>query len=311
MMADCLLTNPSCFLHVNSSGLSQHATLQLLVLQGLANREHGPAVWVSGVDRFPGSAGIEWFPGSVDGRWGDWQPRALVSGLRDRWLETIVTDSARTAVLTTPEELLSQVRPLLTGGILYSTAEPHAMGVVLTLCGLDALLPVLAVSELPSALPIAFDARARFVDAAAAALYTGHTLLPRCNTSTLAVQAGTNSPFLADAVVSWRLAMFWMDDMCANATQRKALDWILEGSHHFDESPSVQYIGWFKWALMPQPDRPPCLTATVPDRHRAKVLPCGAPLTPPPTLSPQSHARAQPRAPRRMLSGPSADHNRL
>ena len=252
--APCALGDPSCFIHVNASGLSLHAALQVLVLQGLASREFGPAVWVSGVERYPGAVGIEWFPGDASNQWGSWHPQQLVAGLRKRWLETVVRDTGRSAVLTNPSALLTQARPLLRGGILYAPSETHALGVVLTMCGLDDLLPVLSPAELPAGLPVAFDARGRFADAAAAASYTARHLLPRCNDSTLAVQAGTNAPFLADVIVSWRLATFWMDDMCANTTQRAILDYILEGSGHFSASATVQYLGWFNHTRQPNPE---------------------------------------------------------
>ena len=73
---------------------------------------------------------------------------------------------------------------------------------------------------------------------------TARTSLARTrNSSTLALQAPTNLPFLADAVVTWRLALVWMADMCADAAQNAALRFVLEGSGHFDTAPIVQYLG--------------------------------------------------------------------
>lgn len=251
--AGCALGDPSCFIWVNASALSRAATLQLVVAQGLANREFAASVYVSDIGRFPGMRGIEWFPGTGDGRWGSWTCPEC-AGLRGRWLETIVQDSGRSAVLSSPASLLSAVLPLARGGARYSESEPHSLGPVLTLCGLDALLPTTEDAPLPPPLQVRFDARSRFADALSAATFVGRELLPRTNRTTLAVQAPTNLPFLADAIVSWRLATVWMDDMCADRGQSAAFRWIVEGSGHFDEATSVQYVGWFNRTRNPNPE---------------------------------------------------------
>lgn len=152
--------------------------------------------------RFPGMAGIEWFPG---------EGCAHCAGLRERWLATVaLSQPHRKAVHTSPSQLLTLVHPLLTGGALYDATSPHSLGPVLTACGVHDLLPASSPGALPTGLAVAFDGRGRWVDATAAASFVAAELLPFTNRSTLALQAPTNLPFLADAIVTWRLAVVWM-----------------------------------------------------------------------------------------------------
>lgn len=244
----CTLDDVACFAVVNASGLAFERALQATVAQGLANRAFGAAVYVVGYDRYAGMAGIEWFAG--EGDYGDepGRPCANCAGLRARWLATIMAaQPARRAVRLSVDELLEQVvvGGLVTGGALFRSDEAHALGPVLTACGVYSLLPATSLARLPRGLAARFDGRGRWADATAAALYVGRSLLPLTNRSTLALQAPTNLPFLADAIVAWRLPVLWMDDMCREPSQRAALRYVVEGSGHFDGAPVVQYVGWF------------------------------------------------------------------
>ena len=70
-----------------------------------------------------------------------------------------------------------------------------------------------------------FDDERRLLgpNATAAAWFVARELLPLANRSTLALQAPSELPFLADAVVAWRLPMLWMDDMCRDPQQVTAM----------------------------------------------------------------------------------------
>ena len=240
----CSLGAASCFSVVNASNLTFEAALQVVVAQGLANRAHGDAVYVTGLPQFPGMVGIEWFPGTGC---------AGCSGLRERWLDTIAASTvpARRPVPLSARELLERVRPLLSGGAVYDAMALHSLGPVLTACGVHDLLPAASAASLPRGLAVKFDGRRRWTDALDAAWFVGRELLPHTNASTIALQAPTNLPFLADAIVAWRLPVFWMADMCRDRQQNAALRWIVEGSRHFDAAPVVQYLGWFNNTHMP------------------------------------------------------------
>jgi len=180
---------------------------------------------------------------------------ACAAGVRERWLESVV-EEGRQAVPMKPDALLDTVLPWVNGLALYT--EPHSLGAVVTACAVDDLLPATSPSSLPPGglqrLPVRFDARGRWTSATEAARYVGRELLPRCNRSTMAVQAHTNLPFLADLIVKWRLATVWMDDMCADAEQQGVLRHIVEGSGHFDGVPLVDYVGWFNHTRQPNPE---------------------------------------------------------
>ena len=239
----CTLASPACFYLVNVSGLGFEQTLQATVAQGLANRRYGAKVYVVGIDKFPGMTGIEWFPGTGC---------EDCSGLRQRWLNTVAAaQPTRQIVELSAADIVEQVRPLLNGGALFSVGEPHALGPVLTASGVHDLLPATSLATLPRGLTVRFDGRHRWPDATAAAWYTGRVLLPLTNQSTFAFQAPTNLPFLADAVVAWRLPLLWMDDVCRSPAQQAAFRWLVEGSSHFDSAPVVQYVGWFNNTHLP------------------------------------------------------------
>ena len=244
----CPFDSPSCFSVVNVTGLSFEHTLQAAVAQGLANRAHGPAVYLMGIGRFPGMAGIEWFPGTGC---------STCRGVRERWLQTVeeaLLPARRSARWITAKQLIEQVRPLVSGGVLWAIDEPHSLGAVMTLCGVHDLLPATSTATLPRGLTVHFDTRRQWSNATAAARFVGGPLLRLTNASTLALQAPTNLPFLADAVVAWRLPMLWMPDMCHDTEQNRVLRAVLEGSGHFDASPTVQYLGWFNNTHLPNPE---------------------------------------------------------
>ena len=242
-MATCALGSPSCFNVVNASGSCFERALQAAVAQGLANRAFGGSVYLVGIEHFPGMAGIEFFPGSGC---------ANCAGLRERWLATVeAARPHRVARRIGVDALLDLVRPLLAGGALYEASSPHSLGPVMTACGVHDLLPAASAESLPRGLEVRFDGRKRWADATAATWYTAKALLPLANATTLAIQAPTNLPFLADAVVAWRLPMLWMADMCRNATQHAALAYVLE--EHFGDAPLVQYLGWFNNTHAPEP----------------------------------------------------------
>ena len=236
----CALGSADCFTLVNASGLSFEIALQATVAQGLANRAHGASVYITGIDQFPGMTGIEWFPGTGC---------ANCAGLRERWLA--VAGGGRQAIPTSIDTLLAQVQPLQRGGALYDQAALHSLGPVLTACGIYDLLPATSSATLPRGTIVRFDGRDRWGDATAASRFTAHELLPLANASMLALQAPTNLPFLADAVVAWRLPMLWMQEMCADAEQNAILRYAVEGSGHYAGSPTVEYLGWFNNTHLP------------------------------------------------------------
>eukprot|EP01047_Picozoa_sp_COSAG01_P036189 COSAG01_NODE_2816_length_7019_cov_22.384682_5_plen_392_part_00 len=95
-------------------------------------------------------------------------------------------------------------------------------------------------------------------DATAATVYTTRSLLSRTNRTVLAVQAPTCLPFLADAIVDYQMAVFWMDDMCSMATedtraQHAAMEALLETSGHFVRR-GLYYMGWFNHTREPNPE---------------------------------------------------------
>eukprot|EP01052_Picozoa_sp_SAG31_P009453 SAG31_NODE_496_length_14862_cov_9.280837_19_plen_473_part_00 len=109
---------------------------------------------------------------------------------------------------------------------------------VVTMAGVDAVLPITdKYNPLPH-LPLRWDSRGKFGNATAATQYTTAKLLARTNKTVLAVQAPTCLPFLADAIVDYKMAMFWMPDMCSTATpearaQHAAMEAMIEQSGHF------------------------------------------------------------------------------
>ena len=76
------------------------------------------------------------------------------------------------------------------------------LGPVLTACGVHDLLPASSSATLPAGLPVRFSGIGRWPNATAAAWFVGKELLPLTNASTLALQAPTELPFLADAIVA-------------------------------------------------------------------------------------------------------------
>lgn len=198
--APCAFGSATCFSVVNASGLDFESALQVAVAQGLTNRRHGPTVYVFGMPKFDGMVGIEWFPGTGC---------STCAGVRERWLATLVASSGRRAVPVASSHFLELVRQssLFAGGALYSHHELHSLGPVMTACGIMSLLPATSVAGLPRGLEVRFDGRHRWPDATAAAWFVARRLLPLTNRSTLALQAPTELPFLADAIVAWQLPM--------------------------------------------------------------------------------------------------------
>ena len=248
-------------LHLNCTGLGFEAALQATVAQGLLNRE-APRVWLSDIAEglgdagqqdgagFPGAKFIEWKTGHGGGPW--YQPATTCrtcGGLRERWLETAAAAAGETPRPITFAALMSLAEPLLSGRSLYRMSELHALGPLLTMAGTDGVLPTTADhSPLPS-LPLALNASGRWADATAATRWTTAHLLAKTNTSVLAVQAPTCLPFLADAIVEYRMASFWMDSMCDSSTaagraQHEAMEALLEGSGHYDNTQGLYYMGW-------------------------------------------------------------------
>jgi hypothetical protein len=245
-MAWSCLGNASCFAVVNVSGLSFERTLQVTVAQGIANRKFESSVYVMGIPQFPGMAGIEWFPGTGPSFCKE------CHGVRERWLETItLAHPKRRPTALSADNLIAEVLPYFSGGALYDASAPHSLGPVLTACGVFDLLPAASRSSLPPGLEVRFDGRSRWANATAAAAFVGNQLLPLTNRSTLALQAPTNLPFLADAIVMWRLPMLWMADLCRDPAQNAVLRQVIEGSGHFDAAPIVEYVGWFNNTHLP------------------------------------------------------------
>eukprot|EP01045_Picozoa_sp_COSAG04_P031971 COSAG04_NODE_6107_length_1409_cov_1.776336_2_plen_312_part_00 len=281
-------------LHLNCSGLGFEAALQATVAQGLLNRE-APRVWLSDVAEglgdagqqdgagFPGAKFIEWKTGHGGGPW--YQPATTCrtcGGLRERWLETAAAAAGETPRPITFAALMKLAEPLLSGRSLYRMSELHALGPLLTMAGTDGVLPTTADhSPLPS-LPLALNASGRWADATAATRWTTAHLLAKTNTSVLAVQAPTCLPFLADAIVEYRMASFcapsrycwrlgcilarvpamsfWtgMDNMCDSSTaagraQHEAMEALLEGGH-YDNTQGLYYMGWYNHTREPNPE---------------------------------------------------------
>merc|ERR1712196_522280 len=106
----------------------------------------------------------------------------------------------------------------------------HALLPVVSLAGIAAVLPVTNEFDPFPELKTVIDTTDLFTDATAATRYTTKHLLPQANQSMFAVQAPTNMPFLADAIVHSRMAVFWMDDMCTDKKQHQALEEFVERS---------------------------------------------------------------------------------
>lgn len=213
-------------LHVNCSGMGFEQALQAAVAQGLVNRdwEAGNHVWLSDLAEglgaagqqdgagFPGMKFIEWKIGHGGGPW--YQPQTVCrtcSGLRERWLSTAATAMGEKPVPTTFAQLLKLVEPKLTGRSVYAIEEKHALGPLLTLAGTDGVLPTTTTHNPLPSLPVRLNTSGLFVDATDATRYTTAHLLHKTNTSVLAVQAPTCLPYLADAIVDSKMAVFWMD----------------------------------------------------------------------------------------------------
>ena len=243
MAGHCPLGAADCFSVVNTSGLSFERTLQVTVAQGIVNRAKAASIYVVGIDAFPGMVGIEWFPGTGC---------KDCAGLRERWLNSVASHPPRRRPLPlTADAFLELATPLFAGGALYDHSHMHSLSPVLTACGIHDLMPASSVETLPRGLAVKFDGRKRWANATAAAWFVARQLLPQTNRSMLALQAPTNLPFLADAIVMWRLPMVWMDDMCRDQSQNDALRFVLEGSRHFDTADVVQYLGWFNNTHLP------------------------------------------------------------
>ena len=213
-------------LHVNCTGMGFEQTLQAAVAQGLVNRDwdEGHHVWLSDLAEglgaagqqdgagFPGMKFIEWKIGHGGGPW--YQPLTkcrTCGGLQERWLSTVAMAAGEVPVPTTFTQLLKLAEPKLTGRSVYSINEKHALGPLLTLAGTDGVLPTTrAHNPLPN-LPVRLDSTGMFADATVATRYTTAHLLHKTNSSVLAVQAPTCLPYLADAIVDSRMAVFWMD----------------------------------------------------------------------------------------------------
>ena len=305
-------------LHVNCSGMGFEQTLQAAVAQGLVNRhwDAGHHVWLSDLAEglgasgqqdgagFPGMKFIEWKTGHAGGPW--YQPLTkcrTCGGLRERWLDTAATAAGEAVVPTTFAQLLKLAEPHLTGRSVYSLDEKHALGPLLTLAGTDGVLPTTAAYNPLPHLALRLNASGLWADATAATRYTTANLLHKTNTSVLAVQAPTCLPYLADAIVDSRMAVFWMDDMCNTATaagalQHEAMEELIEGSGHYNSTQGLYYMGWYNHTREPNPELlEECTTmhrliTLASDqaenlsflRHLGRILP-GTPTTPNPKLA--------------------------
>jgi hypothetical protein len=218
------------FLVLNCSGFPYEMALQATVMQGLFNRQYGaPSIWLSDIAEglgahgqqdsagYPGSKFIEWKTGHAGGPW--YQPKSkcrTCAGLRERWFDTIqhaVHDAdGRRPVAITFAGLLQRMQPLLKGKVIYNMSEPQALGPVLTMAGVRSALPVtLEFDPLNgSAVPTLLDTRGLWTDYAKATRYITKNLLKDTNSSVFAVQAPTDLPYLADAIVDFKMAVFWM-----------------------------------------------------------------------------------------------------
>ena len=126
---------------------------------------------------------------------------------------------------------------------ITSDYNPFAAGAGSSAVPLLPLLPLL---------PVLLNVTGMFADATEATQYTTANLLHLSNTSVFAVQAPTDLPFLADAIVDYKMATFWMDDMCtpqaspATRAQNTAMKAFIEGEHgHFDGTKGLYYVGWY------------------------------------------------------------------
>ena len=259
-------------LHVNCSGLPFGQALQAAVAQGLLNRQSGSRVWLSDIAEglgasgqqdgagFPGMRFIEWKTGHGGGPWYEPQSKCRTcQGLRERWLQTAREASGQTFVPTSFSALMEIVRPLLSGRVLYSMSEMHALGPVLTMAGIQSTIPVTSEHDPFPSLPLALDTRGIWADATAATKFTTRELLHRSNASVFAVQAPTCLPYLADAIVDYKMAVFWMADMCSNASddtraQHAAMEDFIEGSGHFNATKNLYYMGWYNHTREPNPE---------------------------------------------------------
>ena len=213
-------------LHVNCTGMGFEQTLQAAVAQGLVNRDwdEGHHVWLSDLAEglgaagqqdgagFPGMKFIEWKIGHGGGPWH--QPLTkcrTCGGLQERWLSTVARAAGEVPVPTTFTQLLKLAEPKLTGRSVYSINEKHALGPLLTLAGTDGVLPTTTAHNPLPDLPVRLDSTGMFADATVATRYTIAHLLHKTNSSVFAVQAPTCLPYLADAIVDSRMAVFWMD----------------------------------------------------------------------------------------------------
>ena len=268
-------------LHVNCSGFDFHTALQAAVAQGLVNRgDDGPRVYLSDLAEglsngqldgagYPGTKFIEWKVGHGDGPWyAGVPPCRNCAGLRARWLATFSAAANATPTPLTFDGLLRLALPRLRGRVLVSAAEPHALLPALTHAGVDALLPITTAADPLPRLPLALDLRGKFADETAATAYVARpSLLNRTNATAFAVQAPTCLPYLADTIVAYRLAAFWMDDMCANATQRREMLAFVNSSH-FASAKGLTYLGWFNRTHNPNPE----VLAECEPRHRLLTL---------------------------------------
>ena len=137
----------------------------------------------------------------------------------------------------------------------------HALGPALTMAAVDSVLPVTHEFDPIPQLRLKLNTSGLFADATAATRYTTQHLLPRANRSVFSVQAPTNLPFLADAIVQNKMATFWMADMCNHnksdsdaQAQHSAMEEFIEGSGHFDNTRALYYMGWYNHTREPNPE---------------------------------------------------------
>lgn len=221
-----VFTAEGVLLHVNCTGMGFEQALQAAVAQGLINRDWGAGhhIWLSDLAEglgaggqqdgagFPGMKFIEWKIGHGGGPW--YEPLTTCrtcGGLRERWLSTVAAAVGEVPVPTTFMQLMELAEPKLTGRSIYSLNEKHALGPLLTLAGTDGVLPTTAQYNTLPKLPVRLNSTGMFADATNATRYTTTHLLHKTNSSVLAVQAPTCLPYLADAIVDSRMAVFWMD----------------------------------------------------------------------------------------------------
>ena len=260
------------FLEVNCSGLPFAAALQATVAQGLLNRgQHPPRVWLSDIGEglgsagqkdgagFPGGKFIEWKTGHAGGPW--CEPLSVCrtcGGLRARWLATAAAAAGQQPAPTTFAALMAAAKPLLAGKAFYAMDELHALGPLVTMAGIDGVLPVTNEHDPIPGLNVLLDTRGMWADATVATVFTTENLLHKTNTSVFAVQAPTCMPFLVDAIVDYKMACFWMQDLCnASSPEHAAMEALVETSGHFDTAVSkggLYYMGWFNHTHEPNPE---------------------------------------------------------